>query len=111
MPDDAPPVNGLELATLVAVIRLGAGAYGAAIRREVSTSVERDYSVGAIYTTLQRLEDKGLVRSWAADPLPTRGGRSRRYFALTTRGAAAYRAARSVYDRMWKGLTLHPRAT
>jgi PadR family transcriptional regulator PadR len=111
MPDAPAPVLGLELATLLAIVRLGAEAYGAAIRREVSAAVGRNYSVGAVYTTLYRLEEKGLARSWAADPLPTRGGRSRRYFKPTARGLIACHAARIRYDRMWKGLTLHPRPT
>jgi DNA-binding PadR family transcriptional regulator len=111
MPDSPPPVFGLELSTLLVVVRLGPAAYGAAIRREVSAAVGRNYSVGAIYTTLHRLEEKGLVRSWASDPLPARGGRSRRYFKLTARGLVACRTARKRYDQMWKGLTLHPRPT
>jgi len=111
MADAPPPVLGLELATLLAILRLGATAYGAALRREVSAVVGRSYSVGAIYTTLHRLEEKGLARSWAADPLPTRGGRSRRYFELTARGRSACREARARHDRMWKGVTLHPRPT
>jgi DNA-binding PadR family transcriptional regulator len=100
------PVTGLELAALFAVVRLSADAYGAAVRRELSTREQRDYSVGAIYTTLQRLEDKGLLRSWASEPRPERGGRSRRYFAITRTGAAACRAAQARHQRMWQGLSI-----
>jgi DNA-binding PadR family transcriptional regulator len=102
-------VTGLELATLLTVARLGDGAYGAAVRRELSEIEARDYSVGAVYTTLQRLEDKGLLRSRASEPRRERGGRSRRYFALTPDGAAACRAARARHERMWTGLTLRGR--
>ena len=104
-------VRGLELAALLAVARLADDAYGAAVRRELSAIDRRDYSVGAVYTTLQRLEDKGLLRSWTSEPLPERGGRSRRYFALTRAGAAACRAAQSRHERMWRGLELQWRAT
>jgi DNA-binding PadR family transcriptional regulator len=104
-----PNVTGLELATLFTVARLGADAYGAAVRRELSDMDGRDYSVGAIYTTLQRLEDKGLLSSRASEPRRERGGRSRRYFALTRDGAAACRAARVRHQRMWTGLTLRGR--
>ncbi|HEY4133214.1 MAG TPA: PadR family transcriptional regulator [Gemmatimonadaceae bacterium] len=106
-----PPLAGLELTTLLAVVRLGDTAYGAEIRRAVSDAVGHPYSVGAIYTTLQRLAEKGLLKSWASEPRAERGGRSRRYFAATSRGLAAGRAARSHYEQMWKGLTLSPRST
>ena len=104
-----PNVSGLELATLFTVARLGAEAYGAAVRRELSATESRDYSVGAVYTTLQRLEDKGLLGSRASEPRQERGGRSRRYFVLTRNGAAACRAARTQYERMWAGLILRGR--
>jgi DNA-binding PadR family transcriptional regulator len=102
-------VSGLELATLLTVARLGAGAYGAAVRRDLSEMEGRDYSVGAVYTTLERLEDKGLLMSRASEPLRERGGRSRRYFALTRDGASACRAARARHERMWNGVTLRGR--
>lgn len=108
MPDR---VTGLELAALVVVVRLGEDAYGAEIRRVLSRQEGRDYSVGAVYTTLQRLDDKGLLRSWSSEPRAERGGRSRRYFAVTRRGAAACRAAQTRHQRMWKGLPLQPRST
>ncbi|HJQ53136.1 MAG TPA: helix-turn-helix transcriptional regulator [Gemmatimonadaceae bacterium] len=102
-------VSGLELATLLTVARLGADAYGAAVRRDLSEIEGRNYSVGAVYTTLQRLEDKGLLMSRASEPLRERGGRSRRYFMLTRDGAAACRAARARHERMWNGVTLRGR--
>jgi DNA-binding PadR family transcriptional regulator len=107
MPDR---VTGLELAVLVIVVRLGADAYGAEIRRVLSRQERRDYSVGAVYTTLQRLEEKELLRSWSSEPRAERGGRTRRYFAVTRRGGAACRAAQARNERMWKGLPLQPRS-
>ena len=101
--------SGLELATLLTVARLGADAYGAAVRRQLSEIEGRDYSVGAVYTTLQRLEDKGFLISRASEPRSERGGRSRRYFALTRDGAAECRAARSRHERMWNGVRLRGR--
>lgn len=91
--------------------RLGAEAYGAAVRRELNERQEREYSIGAVYTTLQRLEDKKLLRSWADEPRAERGGRSRRYFALTRSGAAACRAAHARHERMWQDLTIRWRTT
>ena len=86
----------MELTVLLAVARLGDDAYGLAVRRDISARTDRDYSIGAVYTTLQRLEDKGLVRSRATDPLPVRGGRSRRQFKLTANGTRAMREAERV---------------
>src|SRR4051812_9598522 len=94
----------LELAALLAVVRLGEDAYGLAVRHDLSERAGRDYSVGAIYTTLQRLEDKGLLASHASEPLPVRGGRSRRHFTLTGAGARALRDAERQAASMWAGV-------
>lgn len=99
-----PTLGSLELAALLTVARLGGDAYGLAVRRDLGDRTGRDYSVGAIYTTLQRLEDKGLLRSRASDPLPVRGGRSRRHFALTGAGARALRAAERQAASLWAGI-------
>jgi DNA-binding PadR family transcriptional regulator len=95
----------LELAALLAVARLGDDAYGLAVRRDVSERAGRDYSVGAIYTTLQRLEDKALLTSRTSDPLPVRGGRSRRHFHLTAAGRRAIETARRRADAQWGGIS------
>ena len=90
-----------ELAVLLAVARRGDEAYGLLIRRDVSAICRHDYAVGAIYTTLQRLEDKGLVESWMTEPLPVRGGRSRRQYRVTTAGRRAIHEARTLAARLW----------
>lgn len=101
----------LELATLLAVVRLRDKAYGLAIKRDLAARTGRDYSVGALYTTLQRLEDKGLLTSRHSDPLPVRGGRSRRHFTLTGAGARALRQAERHATSIWAGIgkQLRPR--
>jgi DNA-binding PadR family transcriptional regulator len=100
----------LELAVLLAVARLGDDAYGLAVRRDLAARTARDYSVGAVYTTLQRLEDKGFVASRASAPLPVRGGRSRRHFSLTGAGARALREAERHLASIWIGVgpTIRP---
>ncbi|HEX3157663.1 MAG TPA: helix-turn-helix transcriptional regulator [Gemmatimonadaceae bacterium] len=99
----------LELATLLAISRLGEDAYGLAVRRDLVTRTGRDYSVGAVYATLQRLEDKGLLTSRSSAPLPVRGGRSRRHFMLTGAGARALRAAERHAASIWAGVgTVRP---
>jgi Predicted transcriptional regulators len=97
-------IGSLELAALITVARLGDDAYGLAVRRDLLTRTGRDNSVGAIYTTLRRLEDKGLLKSRSSEPLPVRGGRSRRHFVLTGAGARAMREAERSTAALWSGL-------
>jgi DNA-binding PadR family transcriptional regulator len=104
-----PSIGSLELAALLAVVRLGNEAYGLAVRKDLSERSRKDYSVGAIYTTLQRLEDKGLLTSRASEPLPVRGGRSRRHFKVTGAGARAIREAERQSASMWDGVGAHRR--
>ncbi|HEY8832538.1 MAG TPA: helix-turn-helix transcriptional regulator [Gemmatimonadaceae bacterium] len=105
------PLGSLELTALLAVARLKDNAYGLAIRSDLAERTGRDYSVGAVYTTLQRLEDKGLLTSGHSDPLPVRGGRSRRHFSLTSTGARALREAERHAASIWAGVgrPLRPR--
>jgi DNA-binding PadR family transcriptional regulator len=98
-----PMSSSLELTVLLAVSRLGDEAYGLTIREDVSERTGHDYSVGAVYTTLERLEKKALLRSRISEPLPIRGGRGRREFRLTAAGAKALRDARDVTNSLWAG--------
>jgi DNA-binding PadR family transcriptional regulator len=95
-------LGSLELTVLNSVARLGEDAYGLGVRRDVSALLGHDYSVGAIYTTLARLEEQGLVRSSTTAPLPVRGGRSRRQFRLSAAGRQALREAERLAVRMWQ---------
>ena len=90
---------------LAAIARLGDEAYGAAIRR-VLADANRPTSVGALYTTLDRLENKGLVKTWLGEATQSRGGRAKRMVALTSEGsraAAEFYAAisRASQDLSW----------
>ena len=98
------PLGPLELTVLLAVARLRDDAYGLAIRRDLAERTGRDYSVGTVYTTLQRLEDKGLLTSRATAPLPVRGGRSRRLYVITGAGARAIRDAERHAAALWGGV-------
>ena len=97
-------VGRLELAALLSVARMKGDAYGLEVRRDLVEQTGRDHSVGAVYTTLQRLEDKGLIQSRTGDPTPVRGGRSRRLFSLTGAGARVLREARRDADALWAGV-------
>jgi DNA-binding PadR family transcriptional regulator len=100
-----PPVLGdFELLVLLALVRLGPEAYGASIRREIETHARRELSISAVYTTLQRLEQKGLVRSRMGEPTPERGGRRRKHFELLPAGARALRAAYDAFAGMTAGV-------
>ena len=105
--------GGFELAVLLSVARLGDDAYGVEIRREILERSGRDYAIGAISTTLQRLEDKSFLKSHFSDPLPIRGGRSRRHFVLTGAGQRALRDAEREAATMWGGVEgiLRPRTS
>src|SRR6185503_20667701 len=96
-----------EQIVLLAVLRLGNGAYGVPIRREIETRTGRSLTVGALYRTFDRLEAKGYVRSRFSEPTPERGGRSKRYFKIEPAGARALRESRNALNAMWEGLTNH----
>src|SRR6266849_2725913 len=84
-----------EYLLLSAAARLGEDAYGAAIRHEVENTIRRRCSLGGLYTTLDRLEAKGLIETWMGGATPQRGGRSKRMVRLTAKGA---REAASFYN-------------
>ena len=76
-----------EQLVLTAILNLREGAYGAAIHTKVSDlEGVRSVNLGSVYVTLDRLQDKGYVTSWFADPSPERGGKARRYFKLEAAG-------------------------
>lgn len=98
-------VGEFEYLILAAVARLGNDAYGGAIRR-VLADVNRPTSIGALYTTLDRLERKGFVTTWLGEATPSRGGRAKRMVALTIEGSRAasefYHAiSRASQDLSW----------
>ena len=99
----------LEQIVLLAVLRLGEGAYGVPIRLEIEKRTGRSLTVGALYRPLDRLEEKGYVTSWFGDPTPERGGRSKRYFEVRPSGLRTLKASRDALAAMWHGL--HPQAT
>lgn len=97
------PLAEFELLVMLATARVGEP-YGAAIRREIEERTGRDVSIGALYATLARLEDKGLLRSEATAPKPVRGGRARKLYRLTRTGVDATRRATAMVDRLRDGL-------
>jgi DNA-binding PadR family transcriptional regulator len=97
-------LGDFEQLVLLGVMRLEDDAYGAAIRQEIRARSGRDVSINAVYTTLDRLERKGLLRSWTGEPTPHRGGRRRKFYALRPAGGAALRRAYHAFIAMAGGL-------
>ena len=84
-----------EYLLITAATRLGEDAYGAAIRVEIETTTGRKCSIGALYTTVDRLEAKGFLKTWMGDATPQRGGRAKRMVRVTPKGMEA---AKNFYD-------------
>lgn len=89
-----------ELCVMLAVAHLGGDAYGMRVRRHLEDETGRAASLGAIYTTLGRLEAKGLVRFRLTDPQPVAGGRARKIFRLTSEGARQLSSSTAVLSRL-----------
>ncbi len=95
-----------EQVVLLAVARLEGKGYGAVIRHEVERRAGRPVTVGALYSTLDRLAAKGYVVAREEAPTPERGGRPKRFFTLQPAGADALEASRSMLERMWEDIEL-----
>jgi PadR family transcriptional regulator len=93
-----------EQLLLLAVLRLGSEAFAPDIARELEARADRSVSRGHLYTSLDRLEDKGLLRWKVASGTAVRDGMPRRAYTVTPAGVAALRASRDVLQRMWRGL-------
>jgi PadR family transcriptional regulator len=93
-----------ELQVMLTVIRLGESAYGVPISQEIEERTGRSVVFATVYSTLQRLQKKGLVCSDLGDPTPERGGRAKRYFRVTKVGMHAVRETRGNLIRLWQGL-------
>jgi DNA-binding PadR family transcriptional regulator len=97
-----------ELYVMLAVARLRDDAYGASIRKEIQKRTGRPVSIGALYATLARLGDKGMVSFTVSDPQPVQGGRARKYCQLTREGKEALHHSAAMLSRMMEGLDLAP---
>jgi DNA-binding PadR family transcriptional regulator len=95
-----------ELLVLAAIARLGDAAYGAAIRNEIEEKTDRIVSAGALYATLARLEAKQYVSSWKGAATPQRGGRAKRYFALTGLGRTQLEQSIAALHNLLEGVAL-----
>ena len=96
-----------EQVVLLAILGLqDEGAYGVSIRAKIAAHTERDPAPGAIYTTLERLESKKLVRSSIGEATAERGGRAKRYYHVTAQGIAALKRAQRAFESLSRGLSV-----
>ncbi len=96
----------LEQTILLAILRLGDEAYGVSIRREIALCTRREITPGALYTTLDRLEQKATVVARDGDPTPERGGRAKRFYKVTREGRALLIEAQRSFSSLMEGLDL-----
>jgi len=97
-------LGGFEQHLLLVIVRLGREAYGGDIGRELEEHTGRRVSRGALYTTLDRLEDKGFIRWTVVQGTAARDGLARRRYTVTASGLSALRTSRQVLQRLWSGL-------
>ena len=101
-------LGDFEQILLLAILRLEEqGAYGVSIRDEIAAHTRRSPTPGAIYTTLERLQGKGLVKSEAGEATAERGGRAKRYYSVTKLGRETLREVQNDYRSLSQGLGLH----
>jgi DNA-binding PadR family transcriptional regulator len=93
-----------EHMVLLAILHLGDEVYGVPIVDEIARRTGREVAPAAVYVTLRRLEQKGLLWSWMGQASTERGGKARRYVKVTRSGLESLRAARKALDSMWRGL-------
>ncbi|HTA41162.1 MAG TPA: helix-turn-helix transcriptional regulator [Bryobacteraceae bacterium] len=96
-------LGAFEQAVLLAVWRLADEAYGRAILRGVQSALQREVAAGAVYATLDRLEQKKLIDSHVEEGTPVRAGRVRRYYRLTVPGVKALNESKAALENMWRG--------
>lgn len=104
-PNDQP-LGEFEHVVLLILVRLGDAAYGMSVRATIYELIGRDISIGAIYTTLERLQHKGYVKSRVGEATAVRGGRAKKYFEVTPTGRRALKNARANLEVLWQGLQL-----
>ena len=104
MPPKPPYLGEFEYAVLLSVMHLAEDAYAVPVRELIEERTGRPVARGALYTALERLENKGCLRSRMGDPTPERGGRARRYFTVTALGLRALRSTHAALARLSQGL-------
>jgi len=95
-----------EHVVLLTLVRLGDNAYGMSVRASIHELINRDISIGAIYTTLDRLQNKGYVKSKMGEATAKRGGRAKKYFTVTGSGRRALKDVRANLEVLWQDIQI-----
>jgi len=99
-------LGDLEQLVLLSLLRLTPEAFGVAVQQDIASRTQREVSLGAIYTTLARLEQKGYVLTRVGDPTPVRGGRRKKFYRVSAAGQRALAAALADLEAMSRGLAV-----
>ena len=95
-------IGEFEELVLLTIACLGEDAYGVSIKEDIEKRADRSISIGALHSTITRLEEKGFVISWLGEPTEERGGRRKRFFDLTQSGKEALHEIKNLRDELWK---------
>jgi PadR family transcriptional regulator, regulatory protein PadR len=90
-----------EELVLLTIATLGEEAYGVSIQQDIETRCKRSISIGALHSTITRLEEKGFLKSWLGGATKERGGRSKRFYEITQVGKKAVAESKSMRDELW----------
>ena len=106
MPEKEKFLGEFEQFLLLSILKLGDNAYGSTVRQQLAETIQRDVTIGALYTTLERLEKKGLLDSKMGEVTPERGGRAKKYFKVTAKGLSALKRSKQALTSMWENVAL-----
>src|SRR6267143_6610723 len=99
-------IGEFEELVLLAILSQGDNAYGVTIRQALEEATNRSITIGSIYTTLSRLEDKGLVQSWVGEPTAERGGRAKRHYKVKGSAQSLLNEVQAARQRLMQGETV-----
>ncbi len=95
-------IGEFEELVLLTIASLGEAAYGVSVKEDIEDRADRSISIGALHSTITRLEEKGFIKSRLGDPTQERGGRAKRFFELTRDGKVALHHIKNLRDELWK---------
>jgi PadR family transcriptional regulator, regulatory protein PadR len=95
-------IGEFEELVLLTIASLGEDAYGVSIQENIEKISKRSISIGALHSTITRLEQKGLIKSWLGQPTQERGGRRKRFFEITHQGKLSLHHVKDLRDSLWK---------
>jgi PadR family transcriptional regulator PadR len=104
MPNKQTYLGEFEHFVLLSILHLEANAYGVTIRQQLKESINRDVTLGALYSTIERLENKGFITSKKGDAKPERGGKAKRLVNVTALGLKMLSKSKQQFEAMWKNI-------